>query len=339
VKRYRPDAILTSGPPHQIHNLGWILKRRFGTPWLADFRDPWVACTSRRADHPLKGRWEAKQERTIMRWADVVIANTPNACAALQEAYPEASAKMVTITNGFDPERFTGPARAIERSAPEDGPVTILHPGNIYGARDPRPLLDAIRDFCAERTTKARPIRVLFLGMLKGNPHAAALSSAIQDAGLGSVVSCMEQVPYSEALDAMLRSDILLLLISPGQRIGIPAKLFEFIGAGRPVLAVAEPDGDTAWALREGGLLHRVGAPDDPADIKRALKELIHEIEAGKGPRIPDIENSTFTREKMTRRLAELLGRCTAPPGPVSNASFPDWAHAGAALGGRLADR
>jgi len=312
VRQDRPAAILTSGPQHQIHMLGLLLKRWYGIPWAADFRDPWVACTPRAFDKSLRARWEAKQERAIMRWADVIIANAPLACEALQDAYPDASPRIVTITNGFDPERFA--ALSPCQSSSPDRTLTILHPGAIYAGRDASPFLDALKELLADPSRTARPIRVQFLGKLDKKRAPSQLETAIRSRGLESVVSIADHVPYAQSLEQMVRSDILLLLDSPGRRIGVPAKLYEYLGAGRPVLALAEPESDTAWVLRESGIAHRIARPNDRLAIKQALSELIDEDDTSWDGGQSAGGRRLFTRQSLARQLAAILDGTTTGP-------------------------
>jgi hypothetical protein len=125
--------------------------------------------------------------------------------------------------------------------------------------------------------------------------------------GLNTLVEVGGQVAYDEAIQAMKNSDVLLLFDTPGRRIGVPAKLYEYIGVGRPILALAERDGDVAWALRESGIAHRLASPSDPGQIKQALTELIgHLGESGSDRRNGD-QHLLFTREAMAAKLAEIL--------------------------------
>jgi hypothetical protein len=119
------------------------------------------------------------------------------------------------------------------------------------------------------------------------------------------------QVGYGEAIQRMARADLLLLLDAPGRKQGVPAKLYEYLGARRPILALAEPDGDTAWTLRESGVLHRTALPNDPAAIERALQELVAAA-AGGAPVASGRPVRAFTRESLAGELAELLEMCLA---------------------------
>jgi hypothetical protein len=93
---------------------------------------------------------------------------------------------------------------------------------------------------------------------------------------------------------------------------GVPAKLYEYLGAGRPILALAEPDGDVAWVLRASGIPHRIAPPRDVPAIRRALAELIGLLETdAAAPPAPE-QLAPFTREQMAGRLAQVLDGCLA---------------------------
>ncbi|MCI0457522.1 MAG: glycosyltransferase, partial [Gemmataceae bacterium] len=140
VREHRPEAVLTSSPPPCVHVLGRLVKLRHRIPWVADFRDPWIATTSRAGGRTFWDHLEARAERTVMRTADAILANAPQACSALQAAFPASAERMVTLTNGFDPEIFPSPS---EQDV-SDRPLTLLHAGEVYAGRDPRPLLEAL---------------------------------------------------------------------------------------------------------------------------------------------------------------------------------------------------
>ena len=103
IREQRPDAVLTSGPPHAIHLLGRHLRRWRGLPWVADFRDPWLAGDPSQIRRNAES-WEVRAEPSVMRTADAIVVNTPGAGELLGHAYPQYAAKMTSITNGYDPE-------------------------------------------------------------------------------------------------------------------------------------------------------------------------------------------------------------------------------------------
>jgi glycosyltransferase involved in cell wall biosynthesis len=303
IRHERPDALFTSGPPHAIHLLGRHLHRRYGLPWLVDFRDPWAAGGLSALHGRPPSRWDVRAERSVLRDADRIIANTPRAMELLATAFPQHRVKMVSITNGFDPDSFS-----VLDPAPRDpGAVSLVHPGEVYASRDPRPLLEAIRALKPGEIPEGRPLRVRFIG--RQGPGAPILNDLIRESGLQDIVTFTGQVPYSRSLAEMVAADVLLLLDSAGRRAGVPAKLYEYLGAGRPVLALADPGGDVDWVLRESGTPYRIAPPLDASRIHDALVSLLREASAA--PAANDgAAQSRFTRQAVTGELARLLDEC-----------------------------
>jgi len=306
VTEHRPDAVLTSGPPHWVHLLGLTLKRRHGLPWVADFRDPWISHGGGVGRRPLRRRWEAYWERRVIEQADVVVANAPLAREGLRAAFPSCRDKICAVTNGYDPEDFNEP-RA-EREAGQA--LHMVHAGEVYFGRDPRPLLDALRELGAEQGAGSPGWRVSFLG--RACDENLDLEREVAGRGLRASVELGGQVSYGRSLQAMAGADVLLLLDSPGRRAGVPAKLYEYLGAGRPILALAEEDGDVAWVLRESGAPHRIAAPRDAAQIKAALVELSRGVDGGVPRPSGEKRSRAFTREEMARAFADVLNDRTA---------------------------
>jgi glycosyltransferase involved in cell wall biosynthesis len=176
-----------------------------------------------------------------------------------------------------------------------------LHAGEFYAGRDPRPFFDALQD-------ANLPVQVELLG--RQTESICDFPSEIRQRGLENIVKLIGQVPYAEAIERMSRADILLLVHTPDYKIGVPAKLYEYLGAGRPILALADPDSDVAWVLRESKVLHRIALPRDVPRIRQALVELVSDVSAGR-PAVPDKDAlAQFTRERMAQRVAACLDSC-----------------------------
>jgi glycosyltransferase involved in cell wall biosynthesis len=310
IRRYRPEAILTSSPPQQIHLLGMWLKLRYQIPWVADFRDPWATNGRPRPRWSVQHALDLYGEGQVFNHADAIIANAPLAQEVLEKGYPRHCAKIVTIPNGFDPGMFPPPSR---RDDPHT--VRILYAGEMYWGRDPRPVLDAIAGNPGERLCERYPLRVSFFG--RASEDTFHLDEEVKRRGLEVQVRLGGQVTYKQTLQEMIDSDILLLLDTPGRRIGVPAKLYEYLGAGKPILALAEPDGDVSWALQKSGIPYRIAPPRDVGAIKQALGELLAELREGRTAAPTQEQLAYFTREQMARRVAECLSDCRLQGDPA----------------------
>ncbi|MFO0865531.1 MAG: glycosyltransferase [Gemmataceae bacterium] len=301
LREHAIEAIMTSGPPHCIHRLGMKLKRRTGLPWAVCLRDPWHV--NRLKGHELSFPFrqiEARREASAFSIADLIIANTPIMRNGIVAAYPGVTDKTIVAPNGFDPEMF--PRREHRRSPDK---ITLVHAGEIYFGRNPLPVLDALAEH------KRQPIRGLpridmkFFG--RNTIEGFDLDHEIRSRDLADRVTNCGVVPYGEALDAMLAADILVLLHTPGYRISVPAKLYEYLGARRPILALAEPDGDIDWVLQTSGVPHRSASPSDAGAIRNALFDLAHQLVRDDFDLPSDERLFRFSREGMASAVASGL--------------------------------
>ncbi len=299
VEEHRPDVILTSGPPHWVHLIGASLKQRFNLPWLADFRDPWVTGAFWKEGGRWHRYWQHRFEARVMRQADLIVHNTPTACTVAQKAYPDAAGRMTYLTNGYDPERFP----AIPREPHCAGPVRVVHIGQLYMGRDPGPILDAVAGMSAESLP---PFQLEFIGRtVYGSGNSAQIEA--EKRGVQDRVLCRPQMSYEASLAEMCAADVLLLLEPPNRDLGVPAKLYEYLGAGRPILAASGGSPDLQTILTESNAPHRLVSCQDVPAIRTALAELVQGVRSGTIRPAPEEARKRFSRETLTGRLAQML--------------------------------
>lgn len=247
-----------------------------------------------------------------MRRADLIIANTPRLLDALKQRYPRDSARMSYLTNGFD---LMGQQQLKENLRPRLSPkirplrfVEILHAGELYGKRDASALFVAMQRLSSRSDGLLPEIRLRLLGRRESSGRLAHM---LKQLGIQSIVDLQGQLPYAETMLSMLNADILLVLQSPAYETAIPAKLFEYLGADKPVLALAD-GGDIEWVLRTAGGTYRIASPTDPDAIEKAIEDLtrIVVMQTTSPPSAGRLR--VFTREYMAERLAQLLNRLSS---------------------------
>jgi len=168
---------------------------------------------------------------------------------------------------------------------------------------------------CSKRSGSSSPalggraLRVRLIGNLANQKQQPEIENMIRGAA-NALVSVEGQVTYAQSIQAMVQADLLLLLDTPGRQAGVPAKLYEYIGASRPILALAELDSDVAWVLRESGFAHRIALPLDPGAIRRALTELLQDPATARCGGQDKPVQSRFTRRFLAGELAALLNSC-----------------------------
>jgi glycosyltransferase involved in cell wall biosynthesis len=233
------DAILTTSPPVSAHMIGQKAKEMFGCPWVADLRDLWSQNLAQGND--LVRMLERSVERKTLRDADALVSVSEPWADRLREFYPEKP--VFSITNGFDADDFRPKAEALTPN------FTITYTGRLYeGKRDPTPLFEAIRELIQEGVMAREVVRVRFYGSIE-----PWLSALVQSFGLDDVVEIAGSVSRDEALRRQRESQVLLMLCwsdlrETGQHTG---KVFEYLGARRPVLAVGGSRGVVSDLLEQ----------------------------------------------------------------------------------------
>jgi glycosyltransferase involved in cell wall biosynthesis len=304
VRDRRIDLVLTTSPPVSVHLIGSIVARRTGVPWVADLRDSWLANPHRRYENRsvrAKRSVEERIARTALRSVSGLAAVT-DVIAAEARALAPAGVPAAVIANGCDFDEFAGLAhRRGER-------MEVLHAGNFFGNRSPRPFLLGLRALLDRRPDLRGVVRTRFVGGFRESDRAWA-----ETLGLGDALSIEGFLPHSEALRAMKAAAVLLLLIPESAGLGVTVlsgKLYEYLAAERPMLAMVPPTGLAADVLRETGFAWIVG-PDDSGAAADALEDAADRwLAGGADDRILPAElRARLDRRARAAEMADLFRR------------------------------
>jgi glycosyltransferase involved in cell wall biosynthesis len=300
MRARRPDVLWSTYPIATAHVIGADLHRRFGIPWVADFRDP-MAQDGYPEDPRIWKAFKAIEERTITnaRWS---VFTTPGAARIYEKRYPRFAPSIRVIPNGYDEASFA--ALHLPTAEPlTRGATTLLHSGIVYQSeRDPTCLFQALERLCSTGKGARRPLKVRF----RASANDAMLNDLARRHGLQEVVEVLPPIDYREALAEMLRADGLLVLQAANCNEQIPAKLYEYLRAGRPLLALTDPAGDTAGAVRSAGI-GAIARLDSADDIAAALRDFVEAIEQGRA-KLPEASVvARLERREQARELASLL--------------------------------
>jgi len=262
----RPDVIYSTAPPWSGQVIALALARISGIPWMADFRDPWARAPWRDWRRPFRQRAAAVLERSVIQRADRVAFVTRANLAEFTAFYGTTAAeRLQLIPNGCDPSEFDGCVSPVTRDA-----FVLLHAGALYGARTPVPLLRAVSAAAGRGDIARRGFRVRFLGHV--SPEID-LEGECRRLGILDLVEIIPRVTRAESLREMKAASA-LLLIQTGTTVSVPGKTYEYLAAGRPILALTE-DGETADLVRASGIGVVVRPHDSTAIMESALLEAI----------------------------------------------------------------
>jgi hypothetical protein len=310
VAEFAPEVIWSTYPFATAHLIGAALARRSRLPWIADFRDP-MAQDGYPAD-PAVWRAFKRIEETAAREARLCVFTTPGALRTYRARYPSAAGRMELVENGYDEESF---ARAVAPPPrPAGARVTLLHSGILYPVeRDPRALFTALRRLADAGRIAPRDLVLRF----RASNHDDHIRTLAATHGVADFIELAPPLPYREALGEMLGADALLLMQDAGCNDQIPAKAYEYLRAGRPILGITDPRGDTAALLRDAGV--DTVAPLESADaIAALLPRFLDALRAGTAPVARAAAVAGAARRERTRQTARLFERAAvATPGDL----------------------
>jgi len=304
IKEWKPDIIFASAPPNTGLMVASRLARTHKVPWVADFRDLWV-------DNPYYSEpgWrkpiDAILERRILRGAAGLVTVSPIWAEQLRRRH----GKDVTVVyNGYAEEDFPPVAQRTDPGAQRTEPgriLTIRYMGSIYrGFRDPSALFSAIALLPDRLQTR---INVEFFSDASDAVLDAAAAHRVERA-----VTVKPRVPYRHALALQMDADVLLLLQSsdPRDEGNLPAKLFEYLYARRPILFIGYERGIAARLVieRSAGLVS-----NSPIKIRDQLQKWFEDKRAGRLDRLDPSVSLCLGRDdqyaKLERLLEEILER------------------------------
>lgn len=294
-------AVISTFPPVASHLAGLRLKQRFGLKWIADFRDPL-------AENPFRTRrlgrlYDQILQTAFLEHADAVICNTKNMADLWRERYPHMARRIFLIWNGYDPDDDLA---ALPVSGGSQRVLT--HVGSLYGGRDPGVLVEPLERLLGRGRISAATTRLELIGPVEG--RAGLLDrhpySTLRRAGCLTVRP--ERIPREEANTHMRRAHYLVLLDvnESGTKLQVPAKLFDYVRVGRPILCFTSPGSPTEYILSKSGVRHVVVHPGEAGEaVEDKLMEFLS-LPAEAEPASLWFEE-TFNAKAQAGQLAQIV--------------------------------
>lgn len=301
IAREKPDIIFSSAPPYTAHLVAGKLHKRFGLPWVADFRDPWFENLAYNTVPRLRlvQAVTRRLEAGVLARAERVLTVGDRLQKLLQSKMPPAKrAKVSVITNGYDSDDI------VTRKHDDSGQFDLSFFGTLYSNGFPTALLQAVRLLAEEDGDFARDYAIRLTGHVPQDV-AARMVELVPAAK----VHLQRYIPHDNMLELLYRPQVLLLVVNdvPRSELIITGKIFDYLPTGNPIVGLGPCDGDAAAVIRRTG----AGQMFDHADIdgiKACIKARYADWRAGRLSsgirRFP-----AYTREVLTVRLTELFDR------------------------------
>jgi glycosyltransferase involved in cell wall biosynthesis len=296
ILRTKPiDAIYSTSPPETSHLIGAKLSAFSGKPWVADFRDPWMNLYLMPPPTRLHERLHQALEKRVCTRASVVVTTRWHE-ALLAKKYPTAGNVRI-IPNGYDHEKLD----AFSNLAPPDDRFRILHAGMLTQKRSAVPFLKGLKIYLDRSPESRRRFEVRFVGPREDESEIESARLALDD-----IVEFPDTVSHVETLKMERTSHILLLVKhrNPVYHGMVPGKLYEYVGAARPILALA-PEGEVKDIVN--GLGRGEVAPlDSPEQIADRIGEMYDRFLSGTLDR--DYNLAPVDEFRRDRQAGELAG-------------------------------
>jgi len=288
-------AVVSSAPPHTAHLIAHQLKKEFRVPWIADLRDLWTQ------NHYYKRYWWRKiidrhLEKKTFRSADCLVTVSKPLAEKLEDSHPHRPVRV--ITNGFDPDEMN-----LAKLRPTKF-LTILHTGILYDdRRNPEPLFRTIADLISEKTIDPQKIRIKFYG-----PNNDNVTNLITKYRLQHIVQQKAMIPRSQILLRQREAQILLLLrwANPAEKGVYTGKIFEYLAAQRPILAIGGSPGVVEELLNSTKAGY---SPQSDTELKTLLRRWYREFETTGMVRYHGQQElmEPFSQIQMAKKFAETL--------------------------------
>ena len=238
LNKHHVDVLITTGPPHSMHLIGYELKKRFPVKWISDFRDPWTEIDYfHQLPHTKKTISKHFQlEKKVIKTSDAVIVVSHT----MKEKFLQFTNEIDLITNGFDDQN-------INFTQALDAKFSITHIGMMNSDRNPTILWQVLEEICDTNFEFKKDLKIKLIGKID--------AVVLDDLNVfdNDIVECIPYVNHQEVVKYQSSSQILLLCINnvPSAKGIVTGKIFEYLQAKRPILAIGPEEGDAAKIITD----------------------------------------------------------------------------------------
>lgn len=287
------DVVITTGPPHSLHLIGMQLQKDLNVKWIADFRDPWTTIHYHKSLRLNKAseRKHKALEASVLKAADIITVTSPK---TKKEFEMITETPIEVITNGYDISE--------KIDFKMDSKFSISHIGSLLSERNPEFLWKVLAEICREDTSFKNDLQLKFAGAVSDD-----VKQSLENFQLMENCEVLGYVSHSEALRLQHKSQVLLLveINSAETRAIIPGKLFEYLAAKRPIIALGPKESDIEGIINETKSGKFFSYWDDD-ELKTEILQLYKDFKNGE-LKIASEGIEKYSRRELTRQMASLI--------------------------------
>lgn len=301
IESHNIEAVYSSSPPYTCSLIARRVKRKFGLPWIAGFRDPWTGFISSPKRWLLPRAIDKNMEFTTFSESDAVECAWEGIIKDALGKYPQLDkSKFHHVANGFDSNDFPN----VDFKGNDK--FTITYTGSMYGRRNPAAVFKAVEELIIEGKISKNDFKFKFIGRFGNEIHDMFDSASFRES-----IEIIGYMPHGESIKQLMLSDILLLIVDESKESEeiVPGKVYEYIGVMKPVMANA-PESSAIAKLIDETQTGKYAHQENIAKIKEIFLEYFASWEAGLPlykPLIDEIRK--YERRESARQLAVLLDK------------------------------
>ncbi|MDC8003944.1 glycosyltransferase family 4 protein [Aureisphaera galaxeae] len=297
LKKHLPenkiDTIITTGPPHSLHLIGLKLSQLMKVKWIADFRDPWTTIHYHQSLQLSKAsaNKHKRLESEVLNTADRVVVTSWNT----QKEFSEITNQPIAVvTNGFDAQETI--------QGDLDKKFSIVHVGSLLSNRNPEVLWKVLADLVQENEDFKKALQIKLIGAVGDE-----IRESIQNHGLRLFTEIPGYVSHSEALQLQHKAQVLLLVEMDKEETKaiIPGKLFEYLRAERPIVALG-PEGSDIKRILDDTQAGQYFGYEEEQELKQEILQLFDNYQHST-LRVASQNISQYSRRELTRTMADLI--------------------------------
>lgn len=294
LQKEKIETIITTGPPHSLHLIGLKLKQQLNNlRWIADFRDPWTTIGYHKKLKLTKAASQKHQklETKVLQTADNILVTSPT---TREEFRKKTNRPISVITNGFDGD--------ISTEKIVDKKFTMSHIGSLLSDRNPEVLWSVLSELVTTDPDFATDFRLQLVGVVSDT-----VLQSLSEYALDNHIEYKGYLNHTEVRAVQCRSQVLLLIEidSEETRAIIPGKLFEYMAANRPIIALGPQSSDVERILEEteSGLFFEYNQKEK---LKNTLLDFYQHYK--NGTLVSTAKNMEhYHRKQLTKKLANIL--------------------------------
>lgn len=299
IEQLQVEAIYTSSPPYTCALIGRALKRKTKLPWVAGFRDPWTGFLTTPDRWFLPAMIDRSLERSVFTECDAVECAWQGIIDDAHAKVPELPlSKFHHVPNGYDS------ADLPNVSYVRNDRFTITYTGSMYGRRTPRALLDALE--LLEKRGQLTPDQIVLRCVGR---FGAEVQEMLEKTTFASSVQTVDYVPHSESIAYLMRSEMSLLIVDDAKESAeiVPGKVYEYLGVGRPIIALAPKNSAIEQLIHET----RAGFSRQQADVEGIAEDLLTALRRWeRNEPIATVDSAAvkkYERRESAKQLAHIL--------------------------------